>query len=211
MKEPHMRITQSPWLVLPAIVVCASCFNTRMVSTWSDPASRGRTLRKIAVVDFRRSDLNQRLFEDEMCTLLKEHGVQAEQSYTLLADPPDTNADALLDRFRGKGFDGVLVSHVTGVRSDVQTTPGVRSYVPERRYNRFGTYYTTVMTEETGPETKTVSEYVQIQTYLYRASDGVLIWAAQSETERTGDLQTRIEDYSKAVVGDLVENKLIQK
>ena len=56
-----------------------------------------------------------------------------------------------------------------------------------------------------------VDEYIQIQTHLYRASDGILIWAAQSETARTGDLKMRIEDYSRAVVSNLAKNKLIQK
>ena len=206
-----MRANKSRWLILPAIIACTSCFNTRMVSTWSDPANRGVALKKIAVVGFRRSDLNRRLFEDEMCALLTQHGAQAEQSYNLMAEPPDTNADALLDQFKGKGFDGVLVSHVIGLKSDVQTTPATRQYVPERRYDRFGNFYRIVMTEETTPGTETVSEYIQIQTHLYRASDGGLIWAAQSETERTGSAQTRMEDYSKAVVSDLAGNKLLPK
>jgi hypothetical protein len=168
-------------------------------------------LKKIAVVGFRRSDLNRRLFEDELCALLKQHGTQAEQSYTFMPEQPDTNADALLEQLRGNGFDGVLVSHVIGVISDVQTTPTTVSYVPESRYSRFGNYYRTVMTEEITPGTETINEYIQIQTHLYRASDGGLIWAAQSETERIGDLQARIADYSGAVVRDLAENNLIRK
>lgn len=211
MKEPHVKITRWLWLILAAMIVCASCSSTHMVSTWSDPAGRGTMLKKIAVVGFRRSDLNRRLFEDEMCALLKQHGAQAEPSYTLMPAQPDTNADALLDQLKGKGFDGILISHVIGVTRDVQTMPDTRRYVPETRYNRFGNYYRTVMTEEIIPGTETVNEYVQIQTHLYRASDGGLIWAAQSETERTGDLQMRIEDYAKAVVSDLATNKLVQK
>jgi hypothetical protein len=182
-----------------------------MVSTWSDPASRGIKLNKIAVVGFRRSDLNRRLFEDEMCAQLKEHGAQAEPSYALITERPDTNADALLDQLRGKGFDGVLVSHVIGVDSNYQITPSTQSYVPERRYDQFGNFYRTVMTEVITPGAETVSEYTRILTHLYRASDGVLIWAAQSETERTGDLQMRTEDYCKAVVSGLAGNKLLPK
>jgi hypothetical protein len=182
-----------------------------MVSTWTDPAGHGTMLKKIAVVGFRRNVVNRRLFEDEMIALLTKHGIQAEQSYTFMSEQPDTNADALLDQLRGRGFDGVLISHVVGVRSDVQTTPGTMRYVPEIEFTQFGKYFRTVMMEEITPGTETVNEYVQIQTHLYRASDGGLIWAAQSETERIGDLQSRIEDYSRSVVGDLAKNKLIQK
>jgi hypothetical protein len=182
-----------------------------MVSTWSDPASQGTMLKKLAVVGFRRTDLNRRLFEDEMCTLLKKHNVQAEPTYNLMTEPPDTNADGLLNQLRGNGFDGVLISHITGVNSEVRAAPGVRRYVPEPRYDRFGNYYRSVMVEEYTPGIETVYEYVQMQTHLYRASDGALIWAAQSETERTGSLQTRIADYSKAVVADLVSNEIIHK
>ena len=146
-----------------------------------------------------------------MCVLLKEHGAQAEPSYAFMFEPPDTNADALLDQIRGRGFDGVLISNVIGISRDVQTSPGTRRYVPEMRYNQFGNYYRTVMTKEFTRGTETVYEYVQIQTHLYRASNGGLIWAAQSETERIGTLETRIEDYSRAVVGDLAKNKFIQK
>jgi len=206
-----MKSLRFLWPIVAATIISTSCSSTHMVSTWSDPAVRGTQFMKIAVVGFRRSDLNRRLFEDEMCTLLRAHGAQAEPSYTLMPDQPDTNADALLDQLRGKGFDGVLLSHVVGMTTDVQTTPGVVTYVPEMRYNRFGNYYRTVMTEEVTPGTETVNEYVQIQTHLYRASDGGLVWAAQSETDRTGDLQMRIEDYSKAVVNDLATNGLIQK
>ena len=67
------------------------------------------------------------------------------------------------------------------------------------------------MTEEITPGVETVTEYIQIQTHLYRTSHGGLIWAAQSETERIGDLQARVDDYCRAVVGDLAKNKLIQK
>jgi hypothetical protein len=206
-----MKRTSLLWLILPAVIIGTSCFSTRMVSSWSDAASRGTLLKKIAVVGFRRSDLNRRLFEDRMCALLTDHGTQGEQSYTFMPEQPDTNADALLDQIRGKGFDGVLISHVIGMTSDVQTTPDTWRYVPERRYDRFGNYYRTVMLEEITPGTETVNEYIQIQTHLYRTSDGGLIWASQSETERIGNLQGRIEDYSRAVVSDLADNGFIRK
>jgi hypothetical protein len=210
-KESHVKTIRLLWPILAAIVVCTSCSSTHMVSTWSDPSSQGKTLKKIAVVGFRRSDLNRRLFEDEMSIQLRQHGTQAEPSYTFMSEQPDTNADALLEQLKGKGFDGVLISHVIGLTTEVLTTPDTRRYVPEARYNRFGNYYRTVMAEEIIPGTETVTDYNQIQTHLYRISDGNLIWAGQSETERTGDLQMRIQDYSKAVVGDLAKNDLLQK
>ncbi len=198
-------------MILSALIVCTSCFSTQMIGSWSDPASRGILLKKIAVVGLRKSDLNRRLFEDELCGLLRQHGAQAEPSYTLMPDQPIASGDTLLDLYRGKGFDGVIISTVVGVRSDVVTSPTTSVYVPETRYHRFGNYYTTVMTEQVTMGTETTYEYVQIQTHLYRASDGELIWAAQSETERTGNLQMGIDDYCKAVIYDLVKNKLIQR
>jgi hypothetical protein len=173
--------------------------------------SQGTKLNKIAVIAIRNSDLNRRLFEDEMCSLLRDHGVQAAQGYTLMHEQPYSSGDTLLDQFRGSGFDGVLISNFIGVRSDVVTTPSTRIYVPETRYHRFGNYYSTVMMEVITPGTETVYEYVQIQTHLYRASDGGLIWGAQSETARTGDIQGRIEDYSRSVIKDLVKNGYIHR
>jgi len=182
-----------------------------MVSSWSDPASRGTHLSKIAVVALRKSELNRRLFEDEMCVMLRKHSVNAIQSYTFMPEQRFTNADTLLDQFRGRGFEGLLFSEVIGLRSDVQTIPRSRHYVPEARYDRFGNYYATVMRVEIIPEVETIYEYVQIQTHLYRANDGLLIWGAQSETERIGDLQMRIEDYATAIARDLAKNGFIHK
>jgi len=198
-------------LALYILLFSASCYTTQVVSSWSDPNLRGIVLTKIAVVAVQKSDLNRRLFEDEICSQLSEHNVQAQQSYNLMPKQHYTTADSLIDQCKGEGYDGVLISEVVSVRSSTQTAPSTRRYVPETRYHRFGNYYSTIMTVEVVPGVETVNEYVLIQTHLYRSSDGALMWGAQSETERIGDLQMRIEDYTRTVIDDLVQNKFIRK
>jgi len=118
MRVLRLSMQFAAFIMLFFFLACASP-STKFPAVWKDKTYHGHP-EKILVINGFKNPANRKLFEDEFVEALKERGVDAVVSYTIMPVPivPDkesiANEEALLRRIRDVGADTVLISKPVG-------------------------------------------------------------------------------------------------
>jgi len=180
-----------------AAVIAATwvgCSSTQMDSTWQDPTAQGAPLHKVAVVCLTRDEGLRRMAEDEA---VNQIGGGAVASYRALGDVPLNDREAVKERLRRQGFDGVLVMRLAGVSEQVNGMAPVATFDGYYPY-AYGLAYA-----------PTVDTVVHMVTNLYSLPDNKLIWSGVSKTFDPASASSTVDDVSKAVGKELKKNHLL--
>ncbi len=113
----------SPRLSLQFALYCLlflfiACTPTEFSSIWKDEAYQGHP-RKILVINSFPNPATRRIFEDEFVKALKERGIDAITSYTVMPDAVVTDKDAVALPAKDIGADTVLISSSRVPKIDV--------------------------------------------------------------------------------------------
>ena len=92
------------FLVLCIPLLVASCAATQLTSVWKDSSYREHP-RKIMIIGVLPSQVNARIFEDEMVRKLAEGGTSAFASYAVLPAEPRPDRAAVEKVMREQGAD----------------------------------------------------------------------------------------------------------
>jgi hypothetical protein len=166
--------------VFVTLLLFIACASTKFPEIWKDETYKGHP-KKILVINAFPNPLNRRLFEDEFVKALKNRGIDAVVSYTVMPNPGVSNQGAIMAQAKEVGADTVLINRAIGTRTDESGGHG-------------NAYY--------------VDLYIITRTDVYDIKSNGLILSAQAETwMRQGEpYSSRIHSY----VTDLV-NKLSQQ
>jgi hypothetical protein len=149
----------------------------------------------------------QRTFESGFARHLKEHGITVTESFRVLSEGAgpegDAGRDAVLSAIKERGIDAVLLTRVTGRRSDSRYIPGMTITsgfgYPYGSYGAWGGYSMVVAsTAPSAPTTQGYSyetKFLDIETHLFDVRTEKLVWAARSEVRLSGTALEEIGPY----------------
>jgi len=188
--------------------ILAACASTRLQTSWVDPEAKGRKLGNVLVVGVARSAVLRRQFEDTFVRVLGERKVAALASYSRLPDPAAVNEAAVKPLVQAERITHLLVARVvdrktvkTYVRpsTPVYSGPYPRYYPPY--YASWPGYYGAGYAAATRPGYVFETDYVNLETNIYDAASGKLVWSGLTETALGNQVQEEIEEFIK-VIGD---------
>jgi len=122
MRVERLSLRSSLGILLLLFIACAST-STTFPSLWEDKTYRGHP-EKILVINAFPNPANRKVFEDEFVKALKEHGVDAVVSYTVMPDPIVSDKNTIADEealrccIQDVGADTVLISKPVGKTKD---------------------------------------------------------------------------------------------
>jgi hypothetical protein len=177
---------------------CAATTETELAQTQVDDSYKGQPVSNILVIAITGNEHNRRSYENKFVARLKSVGVAAVASEAAIAMPPDLKLqkETILNAVSQYGNDAVIITQLTGRdKKDVYTRGGAghRGFF---RYRANTGYSSTTTT-------------VRLETNLYDAKTGELIWSGQSNTLSKESTDQIINDVIKAVINNWQKNKII--
>jgi len=213
-----------PLLYLTAMLLTLpvyGCSSTTLTGSWRSP-EHTRPVERIYLVGISRHETHRRIFEDEFGLQLQMHGTKAVTSYKDLQDIRDVDQELIVEQARARGADALLMTRILGKRIEEVIHPGHVTgygpafpyygpwgYYPSPYYRNYRDYYHRRYDMIYEPATVTRYRVITLESNLYDTATGALVWSAQLETVMEGSMQAMIRDFIKAVIKDLVEQKVI--
>lgn len=216
MQEVNSMKLKHFWtLLLLGGILLAGCSTTTLSGSWKSP-DYANQIKKVYIVGISKQETNRRIFEDEFNRQLSVHGVAGLSSYKDIPDSANIDEAKIAESVMSTGADSVLMTNVTGKRTEEVVNPGrvtsynTSPYYGSRNYNRYyGSYYN--QRRDVIYEPATVSQFtiVTIEANLFDAQTKEMIWSAQLETVVESNIQTLITDFVKVVIKDMNSKGLI--
>lgn len=218
-----MRLYPFRWTVGLALLFLVGCSlsGTFLIGSWKDPAWSNR-VKTIYVVGMSKHDLYRRLFEDEFSRRLRDYGVAGLPSYRDLPAGQEAGKDVISQKMAANGADSVLITRIIDKRKEELVTPGRVSgydrgpyyarepYAPDPYYRNWNTYYDRSFDMVYEPPRKVTYEVVTLESNLYDAKSGALIWSAQLETPSDeANIKELITDFVETVTTKLSEDGIL--
>lgn len=192
---------------LLAVVLLAGCASTRLTSAWRDSEYAGPPLKKLVVIGVSDEIAARRVFEDDFAKALTDAGVEAIAGYRLLPDKPQRSVEEMRDAVAKSGADGILVARAIRTERRTQFSPGTMTMMPAYGYHSFWGYYgsASVVSEPRLYQ----YDIVTIETNLWPATDGKVMWSGLSETTDPESIKKSTAELAAVVIGALKEQRLI--
>ena len=197
-------------------LVAAGCgSSTKLTNVWSDPTLQTNSLQKLMVIGVAQNASTRRMFEDTFANALRQQGVQAVASYTVIPEVRDSTG--LQAAVVQSGADGVFVTRLIDQKTVQTYYPPTATYVGTPYYGGYYGgyygYYSTSYAMMTSPGYTVDNEVIHLETNLYRTSDAKLVWAALSESwlEQAADKSSEITPFVQSLVQGLAESKVVVK
>lgn len=190
-------------------ILADGCASTTITNVWHDPSFTGAPFKNVLVMGISDGTGARRIFEDEFAAKLKSVGVTAIPSYTLI--PQDGPADrATLDAAIAKAAaQGVLVTRLLRVERRTQFSPGFVGPVPAFGHRRdFHGYYSSMWVHYSPPQRHDF-EIAVLETNLWRAEKGELVWSGMTESFASSDVRRATREFSNVIIKALRIQKLI--
>jgi len=175
-----------------------SCAGTELTQKQVDNAYKGKPVSDILVIAVTGNEHNRRSYEKKFVAHLKSAGVDAIASEEVIPMPGDLKlkTETILDAVNQYKNDAVIITQLIGKEDKDIHTRGPATRIGFFYYSRDPGYSSTSTT-------------VRLETNLYDAKTGKLIWSGKSNTLSKDSTDQIMNDVIKAVINNLQENKLI--
>jgi hypothetical protein len=180
------------------IFLMVSCAGTDLTETQVDGAYKDKPVSDILIIAVTGNEHNRRSYERKFVANLKSVGVEAVASEKSISMPGDLKIkkETILSAVDQYKNDAVIITQLVGKETkDVYQRGGVT------RYGYFG--YTR------NPGYSSTTKKVRLETNLYDAKTGELIWSGISKTLSKDSTDRIMNDVIKTVIANLKKNKLI--
>jgi hypothetical protein len=210
------RITEYLLFLLAAVALFTGCASTELTSAWKDPAYQGSP-KKILVYAVLKNQMRRRIFEDEFVAHFKYRGVNAVPGYEVFPGEELVKKEVLEEKIKSLGFDALLLTQVTGTKTELVQVPGTVNYQPmpgpmyqpAPYYRSYPGYYNAGYTATYTPSYTVEDNYVMTETSLFDAISQRLIWSGAAAT-RIGDKdQKLIKDYVATMIDAIRKDKVV--
>jgi len=197
------RLSHKTFMAVPLAlalgIAAMSCASTEMTSTWTDPAAKGASLSKVAVICLAKDPGLRRMAENAAAANLK--GADAVPSYQVLGDADLKNRELVKAKLTSMGFQGALVMRVASVNEQVTPVGGP--------YGTFDGYYDWAGAAVYSPGYLETDTVVHVVSNLYSLNDQKLIWSGVSQTFDPSSAKSLMNDVSKAVAKSIQKDRLV--
>lgn len=214
------RMTRIGLGVILLGLFASGCSSTKIVASWKNPEYTGN-LGKVYIVGIAKQETSRRIFEDGFARQLESYGLTGIPSYKDLPSAETADKEVVAARARDNGADALLLTRMTGKRTETVVTPGrvttyrtrpyfgYRPYHPDDYYHYYGSYYDRIYDMVYEPATVSQMQIVILESNLYDTRSNELIWSAQLETIVEGDIRKMVNDFIKEVTRNLQEQGLL--
>jgi len=192
------------------------CSDTGFLSTWVNPDFSKPALSHVLVIGVSEQESGRRFWEGAFAEELDNQGVMAEESFLLIPSRGALTKEAVIAVVREKKLDGVLVTRLLAVTQGRDESPAsaatVVPHVPqhgEPYYGGWYDYYTRAHALSTEPGETVAEVVVTLETNLYDAKTGTLVWSGQTQTFRPSHAADVIGPTTQLVAMELATKKLI--
>lgn len=155
---------------------------TKFTSIWKDETYQIRP-EKVLVISAFKIPSNRTLFEDDFVKALKDRGIDAVASYTVMPQPVVTDKEAIAAQAKAVGADTVLInSPLKSAQNEIQFSGG----------ELFG------------------EVYIHTQTYVYDMKSNRMVFGASAETwlQKKKPYADQIQSYTKDLLNIMSQHKL---
>jgi hypothetical protein len=203
-------------VVIIAAVMLTSCATTELTAVWKDQSYKGMP-HKVLVYGVLKSATNRRIIEDEFVSHLESRGVNAVAGYTVFPGEELVKKDVLEEKLRTLGFDTLLLTQLTGTKTEQVQVPGTVTYQatspgmyqPLPYYNTWPGYYNSGYTAVYTPSYTAEEKYVMAEANLYDVTTEKLIWTASTATRLGEPDQKMIKTYAAVIMEAMRKQKVV--
>lgn len=224
-----MKIKSTPAVLIAACAaLLAGCATTKLESTWKAPEVGSIKFTKVLVIGISPVASLREPLEDKIKAQITR--IPAIASYELLPEVADqVNPEKIREVIAAHDIDGIITLRMIGMNDEVTYHPG--GYVPTY-YSSFSAYYSPgyalapyyggmggayggmygggmPVSYEYVPPSETRDVYTNIETNIYDATDGKLIWFGRTSTKNASQRQQTIEEVAGVLRAKLRDQKLI--
>ncbi|HKP62752.1 MAG TPA: hypothetical protein VJV78_38715 [Polyangiales bacterium] len=221
---PRRFVPVSLLLVCGTLLACGGAsFGT--TGRWRDP-TRATAVHNVLVIGIADRMLYRRMYEDEFVKRFAARGVTAKASY-LAVQGDNPTREQLEAAVKELGCDSALVTHVVDIQQRKEYKEGpigteasyvsgygsgfyATPYYAPMYGPGFGSYYSAVFeyTHTEGYYERTNS--YNLETTLYAANDGKLIWALMTQAVDPADIRDVLGGLSNTVFEALEKDGLVK-
>jgi len=197
-------------LFIPALLLLllGGCASTQVADSWTNPDYANQGLNKVLVLGVANDETKRYMFETDLASALKRNGVDATAGSSVRAFRGQLNKDKVVEALKAVDFDNVFVTRISSYDIDKKYYGGYTEYwisgVPT-----MGGYWTTNYHETTHPDYISERTTLFLETSLFNATDGTLIWSARTKTKEPENNDV-IKDLVSKVVPRLKRDGLIR-
>jgi len=193
------------------INACAT--TTSLQSVWFDKQYTGTPLKNIMIIAVTENTRNRRIFEDALVTQFGRSGIRATASYTVFPGVNKLSKKMIAEKAKALNLDGIIITTITAIENEELYYPPATIYAtPQPYYYNIWTYYPQVY-EKHGLASYSIKyENVKLESNLYQADSGKLLWSAQSElfNPESGELKMVVETLGWKFIKSLRKARLIK-
>jgi hypothetical protein len=171
---------------------------TQVTKIHADDVYKRQPVSNILVIAITGNEHNRRSYENKFVARLKSVGVDAVASEAAIPMPPDLKLqkETILKAVSQFGNDAVIITQLVGKETKEIRTRDQHNIGPFFYYSIYPGY---------SSESKTL----RLETNLYDAKTGGLIWSGRSKTLGSDSIDRINNDAIKAVIDNWQKNKII--
>ncbi len=183
-----------------SVFLIVSCAGTRteLTQTQAGDAYTGLPLSNFLVIAVTGNEHDRRAYENKFVARLQSAGVKAVASEEAMPMPPDLKLQkgTILDAVSQYGNDAVIITQLVGQEKREIRTRDQYSIGPFFYYSSYPGY-------------SNESKKLRLETNLYDAKTGELIWSGQSDTLSQESTDQIMNDVIKAVINSWQKDNII--
>jgi hypothetical protein len=189
-------------IALTALALTA-CATNEPLSEWRDESFNGQ-LNNILIINVSSNSEQRYTYENKTVAELSFYNTRAMASYKILNSSLNLTREKLKIVLEGQQVDAILIVRLVGVREkEIYQLPDDYDY--QRGY--FG-YYDNAL-QETNRGSYSEQRFLTLETSLYDATSGELVWLMHSETMDTTSMSENIENLIQLTTRTLARRGLI--
>ena len=202
LETPPKRRTGPPLVLMVFLALgLGACASTNLTDTWVDPSVQTLPhFRKVLVAAFHPDSTIRRNAEDALVANIKR--AEAVRSYEFTPDWEGGKLDAITDKLKRAGIDGVVTLRLVGVDKE-------QTWIHPGADYGFGGYWSGSYSMARGPGYGVTDTIVRVETMIYTVDGGKLIYSARSRTFNPTDTAKTVKEIATSVAEDFKKRGLL--
>ena len=196
---------------LVLIVAFSSCVSsTQITSSWHMPGKHIviADLNKVLVVAMFKNEISTHLAEDQMASYLGDKGVV---SYKYLNSRfPKNNADAIRDKVRDDGFDGVITMRLIDAQKEKVYNPSNFDLYPSY-YSNFGGYYYRNFPYYSTQGYYSDTKIFTVETNVFSVKEDKIVWTGITKTTNPDGVEKMMQETAHVVYKRMLKEGFVTK
>ena len=202
MKNLHCMLLSL--LIMTAVTGCSSI---SLNSTWKDTGIPAKQYRKILVVGVEDKLLLRQVFEEVFAAEVSKKGAIGVASYTITGVKDKPSRASLEEAVKKSGADGVITARRVSLKENKDVRSGF--IMTEHGFTDFYGAPVTFATFMHQPVEITTSTKMSIETNLFDAGTGLMVWSGTSSAVNPEGIITASKDLADSVIKAMTRDGLL--